>query len=347
MSVSTIEWREGKVLILDQRKLPIKKVYLECTDYREVAEAIKTLAVRGAPLIGIAAAYGVALGVWHCRSRDREAMRHELAAILQVLEGTRPTAINLSWALRRMAKVADSCSGHSVELLREGLLNEALKIHEEDRRTCAAIGQHGAALLPRGATVLTHCNAGALATGGLGTALAVVYVANQQGKKVKVYADETRPLLQGARLTVWELMEGGVDVTLICDDVAATLLRDRNVDCVIVGADRIASNGDVANKIGTYNLAILAKEHGVPFYVAAPLSTFDFSLEDGKGVPIEERSSEEVANFAGRRTAPRGTKVFCPAFDVTPVRYITGIITEFGVARRPYSKSLMDLRRHT
>jgi methylthioribose-1-phosphate isomerase len=343
--VKTIEWRAGEVRILDQRALPGRKVYLRCSHYREVVEAIRTLAARGAPLIGITAAYGVALAAWHSRARDVPGLRDDVRRVVGALERARPTAVNLFWALRRMERVAATGGSGSVASLRERLLREALGIHDEDRSTCAAIGRNGAKLLRRGATVLTHCNAGALATGGMGTALAVIYAANQAGKGVRVYADETRPLLQGARLTAWELRQCGVDVTLICDSVAASVLRERRADCVIVGADRIAANGDTANKVGTLGLAVLAREYGIPFYVAAPRSTFDFSLRGGEAIPIEERSAEEVVCLYGTRVAPFGTRVYSPAFDITPARYISGIITEHGVALPPFAGSLRKLRQ--
>jgi methylthioribose-1-phosphate isomerase len=276
---------------------------------------------------------------------DYDSFKNEVRQAAEYLAGSRPTAVNLFWALERMQGVVDAAAGSSVEEVKAALLTEALNILEEDKATCRAIGRHGAELLADGARVLTHCNAGGLATADYGTALAVIYAAHEAGKEVAVYADETRPLLQGSRLTAWELQKSGVPVTVICDDMAATVMARDMVDCVITGADRIAANGDAANKIGTYGLAVLAREHDLPLYIAAPLSTFDFSLADGGGIPIEERDPDEVRSFRGAASAPPGVPVFNPAFDVTPHRYITALITEHGVVRPPFADNLAELRK--
>lgn len=309
---------------------------IDCETPELVWEAIKELRVRGAPAIGVAAAFGTVLGVQNV-SDDPAAFFEALEAVTAYLASSRPTAVNLFWALERMKKCASSHTSEPVARIKRALLDEARAILDEDNELCRRIGRFGAELLPQECTVLTHCNAGGLATAGYGTALGVIYAAQEMGKKIRVFADETRPLLQGARLTSWELLHAGIDVTVIADNMAATVLRNGWIDCVIVGADRIAANGDTANKIGTYGLAILAKEHGVPFYVAAPFSTFDLSLASGDRIPIEERKPEEITEckWCGRPLAPRGVRVFNPAFDVTPARYITAIITERGVIHAP------------
>lgn len=328
MPIETIKWEDDKLKIIDQTKLPDELVYLACSTPEEVSEAIKVLRVRGAPAIGVAAAYGVVLGV------DR------IEETIKLLASTRPTAVNLFWSLQRMERCAKEYQG--VEL-KKVLLREAILIHEDDKKKCRQIGEYGASLIKDGNTILTHCNAGALATGGMGTALSPIYIAKEQGKKVKVVADETRPLLQGARLTTWELKQAGIDVTLICDNMAAVVMKEGKIDLVIVGADRIAKNGDVANKIGTYGVSVLAKEHHIPFYVAAPTSTFDLSLEDGSHIPIELRGTDEVTHGFGKRTAPAGIKVYSPAFDVTPNKFITAIITENGIAYQPFIDTLKNM----
>jgi methylthioribose-1-phosphate isomerase len=334
MNFKTIEWKDNQIIILDQTQLPEKTVYLVCKDYREIASAIKTLKIRGAPAIGIAAAYGVALGMLDFNGSDIALFRNKLDEVTKTIASTRPTAVNLFWALEKMKNFFETNSStKTLDKIRLLLINEALRIHQEDREMCDKIGKNGAVLLNNENTVLTHCNAGALATGGIGTALAIIYTAQKNGKKIKVYVDETRPLLQGARLTCWELMQEGIDTTLICDDMAATLMQQKKIDCIIVGADRIASNYDVANKIGTYGLAVLAKYHNIPFYVAAPMSTFDQKIKSGEEIKIEERSAEEVTEFWGKRTAPVGVKVFSPAFDVTPHNLITAIITDQGIIK--------------
>lgn len=335
MPVPTLVWENDALVLIDQTRLPETYATLVCSNVPTVAEAIKSLRVRGAPAIGVSAAYGVVLAADEALASGADFDAHVRAGI-ETLSRTRPTAVNLFWALARMEGVLNASLGQSPELCRKALLAEANAIFEEDRRVCRQIGKNGAALLGDRTTVLTHCNAGGLATADYGTALAVVYAAVEAGKHVAVFADETRPLLQGSRLTAWELHQSGVDVTVICDNMAAVVLRQKNIDCVIVGADRIAANGDVANKIGTYGLAILAREHGVPFYVAAPLSTIDMRLDSGDLIPIEERKSEEITHGMGRQTAPDGIKVYNPAFDVTPHALVTAIITEQGIAKTPY-----------
>ncbi|CAI8021332.1 Methylthioribose-1-phosphate isomerase [Geodia barretti] len=324
MAVSTIEWADGRIRMIDQTLLPNEFKYIYCDDLPSTWEAIKSLRVRGAPAIGIAGALGAVLGIWNSAAKTYEAFAAEL-------KSARPTAVNLFWALDRISRT-------------EVLLAEALEIIAEDKAMCRAIGQHGMALLNENDTILTHCNAGGLATSDYGTALAVMFSAHKAGKQIQVYADETRPLLQGARLTTWELMQAGIDVTLICDNMAAQVMKEGKIQCVIVGADRIAANGDTANKIGTYNVAILAEAHGIPFYVAAPTSTLDFALETGAEIPIEQRAAEEVTKGFGKLTAPEGVKVYSPAFDVTPAALVTAIITEKGIARAPYTENLNALR---
>ncbi|MFM9960407.1 MAG: S-methyl-5-thioribose-1-phosphate isomerase [Planctomycetaceae bacterium] len=331
-----LEWlgeTDGCLRLLDQTLLPCETTTLECRSVEQVVEAIRSLRVRGAPAIGVAAAYGVVLGVSHSTNADRSMFDERLRVVIQQLAASRPTAVNLFWALDRQRKVAEGLATASPAEVLNALLAEARAIEIADREMCAAIGRHGAELLNDGDSVLTHCNAGALATAGDGTALAVIYAAVAGGKSLRVFADETRPLLQGARLTAWELSQRGVPVTVICDSMAATVMRQRKVQAVIVGADRIAANGDTANKIGTYSVACLAKTHGLPFYVAAPSSTFDLSLISGEQIPIEERSPAEVTHGFGRQTVPAGVDVYNPAFDVTPAELITAIITERGVIR--------------
>ena len=334
MPVPTIEWIggvDGHARLIDQTLLPTEFKQIDIGGIETMWEAIKVLRVRGAPAIGIAAAFGTVLGVQGSAAAAWEEFEADLKKATDYLATSRPTAVNLFWALDRMRLTAAEHSRMTIPVLKERLLDEALAICEEDKVICRAIGRHGAELVADGAGILTHCNAGGLATADYGTALAVMFTAHEQGKRVHVYADETRPLLQGARLTTWELMQAGIDVTLICDNMAAQVMREGKVDLVVVGADRIAANGDAANKIGTYGVAILAREHGIPFYVAAPSSTFDLSLATGDGIPIEERGADEVTEGFGRRTAPEGVRVYSPAFDVTPARYIAAIITERGL----------------
>jgi len=339
--METVAWRNDRVVLLDQTRLPLEEIYLELPDFHAVAEAIRTMRVRGAPAIGVTAAYGVALAALALRDKPREAFLAGLDDARRELAATRPTAVNLFWALARMEAVAERA--HDVSAAVAALVAEAQAIHAEDVEGNKRLGRLGAALLPQRATVLTHCNAGALATAGYGTALGVIRAAREAGKQISVFADETRPLLQGARLTAWELQRDGIPTTLIADTMAGHFMRRGEIDCVIVGADRIAANGDTANKIGTYQVAVLAKEHGLPFYVAAPWSTVDLATPNGDAITIEERSHEEVTGFGGRRTAPEGIAVRNPAFDVTPAAYISAIITDRGVAKGPYEQSLARL----
>ncbi len=344
MSLRTIDWIPdspaslvpGSVVMVDQVRLPVELVFLRTQSVEEIWHAIKTLQVRGAPAIGIAAALGVATSV-----QGKPATTQKLSEIaLQAadyLATSRPTAVNLFWALDRMRRVIRSSINLSPTDFQERLVREAIQIRDEDAAMCRAIGQHGTTLLKDGDTVLTHCNAGGLAAAEYGTALAPIYMATEQKKHIRVYADETRPLLQGARLTAWELMQAGVDVTVICDNMAAHVMKTKTINAVMVGADRIARNGDAANKIGTYGLAVLAKAHNIPFYVLAPSSTFDFSLETGAGIPIEERAPEEITMGFGRRTAPEGVKTYSPAFDVTPANLITAIVCEKGLFYPPFT----------
>ncbi|MDP6111229.1 MAG: S-methyl-5-thioribose-1-phosphate isomerase [Planctomycetota bacterium] len=343
---ATIEWVggiDGHVRMIDQTKLPIELVYIGCKSIEEVWDAIKQLKVRGAPAIGIAAGMGVVVGIQNSTAEDFETFEKELHQASDYLATSRPTAVNLFWALERMKGVAAASPESPIAKIKERLLREAIEILEEDKKLCRRIGEAGAALLTDGQGVLTHCNAGGLATGEYGTALAVIFMAHEQGKNLKVYADETRPLLQGARLTSWELMQAGIDCTLICDSAAAEVMKEGRVQAVVVGADRIAANGDAANKIGTYMLSILAKEHDIPFYVAAPHSTFDLDLASGDDIPIEERASEEITEGFGRRTAPEGVKTYSPAFDVTPAKYIKAIITDRGVLYPPFDEKIQSV----
>src|SRR5579872_6140457 len=335
--VETIQWTDAGVVMIDQTKLPREEVYVTCRDYKDVAEAIRSMVIRGAPAIGVAAAMGVALGMQTATTDE------EFATICSTLAATRPTAVNLFWAIDRMKRVYREMRGHPVEDVRRRLEAEAQQVRLEDIAINESIGRNGAELVPDQKTVLTHCNAGALATAGYGTALGVIRSAVAAGKRIDVFADETRPFLQGARLTVWELQHDGIPTTLITDNMAGHFMHSGRIGCVVVGADRIAANGDVANKVGTYSVAVLAKENGVPFYVAAPVSTLDLTLETGDRIPIEQRSAAEVTHVHGVPVAPDGVHVENPAFDVTPNRYVTAIITERGVARPPYSESLRKL----
>jgi len=343
MSFSPILFENNVLKMIDQRLLPTEEVWLEYTDYQGVAEAIVTMVVRGAPAIGVAAAFGAAFGARDIEASSYGGFKKAFDEVCTVLGGTRPTAVNLFWALERMQRVAEEKQKLPLGKLKIALLDEAREIAAEDERINRAMGRHGAALLADGARILTHCNAGALATGGFGTALGVIRAAVEAGKKISVLADETRPWLQGARLTTWELQRDGIPVTLICDNMAGYLMSQGEIDGVIVGADRIAANGDVANKIGTYTVAVLAREHGIPFYVAAPISTIDLKLDDGSQIPIEERSEREVTHVGERRLAPEGIKVRNPAFDVTPARLVSAIITERGVAQGDYLAALRRL----
>ena len=346
MPVETIRWVgevDGHVELIDQTLLPLECNYIECTNLEEIWEAIRMLRVRGAPAIGCAAAMGLMVGLQDSAAEDFQAFMGDLQQAKDYLETSRPTAVNLFWALDRMERTAIHNKDLSVDRLKRRLLDEALEILREDKETCRAIGHNGAELLKSGDTVLTHCNAGALATADYGTALAVLYAAQEQGKDVSAYADETRPLLQGARLTTWELHQAEIPVTLICDGMAAAVMWEGRIDAVVVGADRIASNGDVANKIGTYGVSLAAMAHDVPFYVAAPVSTFDMELASGEEIPIEEREPEEITCWGERKIAPDGIHVYNPAFDVTPAENVNAIITEKGVIERPNSDRVAEV----
>jgi methylthioribose-1-phosphate isomerase len=328
--------------MIDQRKLPAREVYVRCKTAPEVARAIKTMVIRGAPAIGVAAAWGIALGMRRSTATGTQKFAAEFQKTCDLMAATRPTAVNLFWAIERMKRCFGDAvqAGQSVDQIKDRLDREAQMIHDEDLASCRAMGAFGAAVVPADARILTHCNAGALATAGYGTALGVIRGAIEQGKRVAVFADETRPFLQGARLTAWELVRDGIDTTIITDNMSAALMGQGKVDLVVVGADRIAANGDTANKIGTYGVAVLAREHHIPFYVAAPLSTIDLRTPDGSHIPIEERSSREVTHVGGAQMAPLAAKIWNPAFDVTPHRFIAGIITEKGIFRAPYTESL-------
>ena len=335
----TVDWRNGVVVMIDQRLLPRQEVYRVCRDYRDVARGIKDMTIRGAPAIGVAAALGIALGMSAARGNPARAFER----ICATFAATRPTAVNLFWAIDRMRRAFARVHDRSLQEIRDAMLAEARAIQREDIAANRALGKHGATLIPHGALVLTHCNAGALATAGYGTALGVVRAAHEAGKNVSVLATETRPFLQGARLTAWELKKDHIPTTLITDGMAGHFIRTGDVCCVVVGADRIAANGDVANKIGTYTLAVLARRHGVPFFVAAPTSTIDLTCPRGDEIPIEQRDPREVTHIGERQIAPTGVKVFNPAFDVTPYGLVTAIITEHGIARPPYRVSLHRL----
>ncbi len=338
----TIEWNDGTVVMIDQRKLPSKEVYVHCKTPRQVAKAIKTMVIRGAPAIGVAAAMGLALGVHRSKATGTQELAAEFYKVCDLLAETRPTAVNLFWAIDRMKGVFSEAAraGSAPEKLKALMLAEARQVESEDVESCRTLGSYGSEVVPDGGHVLTHCNAGALATGGYGTALGVIRAAVAHGKRVGVFADETRPFLQGARLTAWELCRDGIETTVITDSMAGPLMREGKVDVVVVGADRIAANGDVANKIGTYTVAVLAKTHGVPFYVAAPVSTVDLATADGTDIPIEERDEREVTHVGSTRMAPAGASIWNPAFDVTPHGLIAGIITDQGICRPPYTESL-------
>jgi methylthioribose-1-phosphate isomerase len=338
----TIELQDDVIVMVDQRKLPAQEVYVRCRNAQEVAKAIRTMVIRGAPAIGVAAAMGIALGMKKSAARGTRQYAVEFQKTCEMMAATRPTAVNLFWAIDRMKRAfaEGAQAGESPEELSARLEREARRIHDEDVASCRAMGAFGAEIVPDGARVLTHCNAGALATAGYGSALGVIRAAVEQGKTIAVFADETRPFLQGARLTAWELVRDGINTTVITESMAGPLMRAGEIDLVVVGADRIAADGDTANKIGTYTVAVLAHEHGIPFYVAAPLSTIDLSTPDGEHIPIEERDQREVSHLGSSRLTPIGAKIRNPAFDVTPHRYIAGIITEKGIFRPPYTESL-------
>jgi methylthioribose-1-phosphate isomerase len=342
--------REGDaVVMIDQRKLPAEEIYVRCKTPAEVARAIRTMVIRGAPAIGVAAAMGIALGVRKSKTTGTQKLAAEFYKVCELMAATRPTAVNLFWAIERMKRAfsAAATAGESVDQIKDRLEAEAQAIHDEDVASCRAMGGFGAEIVPADARILTHCNAGALATAGYGTALGVIRSAVAQGKRVTVLADETRPYLQGARLTAWELVRDGIATTVITDNTAGALMRLRQIDLVVVGADRIAANGDTANKIGTYTVAVLAREHGVPFYVAAPLSTIDLDTPDGSHIPIEERNAREVTHIGGSQLTPEGIAVRNPAFDVTPHHFISGIITERGIFRPPYIESLRAIHANS
>ena len=341
--IQTLEWTDQGVRFLDQTKLPTEETYVNCTTYQEVADVIRNMVVRGAPAIGVAAGLGIALGVKNSAAETVGDLKRDLDQICDVIGKTRPTAVNLFWAIRRMQDKFETLRGKPVAQIKQSFVEEAQRMHAEDIAINQAMGKHGAALMPASGSVLTHCNAGALATAGYGTALGVIRAAVEAGKKIHVYADETRPFLQGSRLTAWELVKDGIPTTVISDNMSGAMMRQGKIGAVIVGADRIAANGDVANKIGTYTVAVLAKEHGIPFYVAAPISTVDLETPDGSKIPIEQRNPAEVTTIAGKRMTPEGVQIENPAFDVTPAKYVTAIVTERGIAKAPYEESLAKL----
>jgi len=341
--IQTLEWTNAGVVFIDQTKLPTEEVYVTCTTHQQVADVIRNMVVRGAPAIGVAAAMGIALGVKNSKAENGADLKKDFDQICEAIRQTRPTAVNLFWAIRRMTEKFESLRVRPVVQIQQALIEEAQRIHAEDIAANQAMGRHGATLMPSSGGVLTHCNAGALATAGYGTALGVIRAAVEQGKKIHVYADETRPFLQGSRLTAWGLMKDGIPTTVISDNMAGVMMQQGKIGAIVVGADRIAANGDVANKIGTYTVAVLAKEHGIPFYVAAPISTVDLATSDGSKIPIEQRNAREVTHIAGKQMVPDGVQVENPAFDVTPAKYVAAIITERGIARAPYTKSLRKL----
>ncbi|MGA9528150.1 MAG: S-methyl-5-thioribose-1-phosphate isomerase [Terriglobales bacterium] len=343
--IQTLEWTDRGVVFIDQTKLPTEETYVTCTTHEQVADVIRNMVVRGAPAIGVAAAMGIALGVQNSKAEDIGGLKKEFDQICEAIRQTRPTAVNLFWAIQRMQEKFETLRALPIAQIKRALIEEGQRMHAEDIAANQAMGRHGAALMPASGGVLTHCNAGALATAGYGTALGVIRAAVEQGKKIHVFADETRPFLQGSRLTAWELMKDGIPTTVISDNMAGAMMRQGKIGAIVVGADRIAANGDVANKIGTYTVAVLAKEHGIPFYVAAPLSTVDLACPDGSQIPIEQRNAREVTHIAGKQMVPDGVSVENPAFDVTPAKYVAAIITEKGVARAPYGESLAALAK--
>lgn len=340
MPIPTIYWDDGIVKLIDQTKLPDELVYIECRTKEDIWKAIKNMQIRGAPAIGIAAGFGVVLGVQSIKGTTYTQFKKELDKIISYLLSVRPTAVNISWALNRMRRVVEENKGRDIRFLKELLLKEAMKILEEDKQICRRMASFGAQFIRSGQNILTHCNAGGLATSGYGTALGILFYAKERGRMFHVYVDETRPVLQGARLTMWELIQAGIECTLICDNMAASLMSQGKIDLVIVGGDRIARNGDTANKIGTYGLACLAHIHKIPFYVVAPRSSFDLNIPDGNSIPIEERDPEEVTCIKGIRIAPMGANVYNPSFDITSARFITAFITEYGIIKPPFSKNI-------
>jgi methylthioribose-1-phosphate isomerase len=341
--IQTLEWTDQGVRFLDQTKLPTEETYVTCKTHEQVADVIRNMVVRGAPAIGVAAAMGIALGVNNSPAESVTGLKHDLDQICDLIGKTRPTAVNLFWAIGRMQEKFERVRIWPTLQIKRALIEEAQRMHAEDIAANQAMGRHGATLMPTEGGVLTHCNAGALATAGYGTALGVIRPAVEQGKTLHVYADETRPFLQGSRLTAWELMKDGIPTTVISDNMAGAMMQQGKIGAIIVGADRVAANGDVANKIGTYTVAILAKEHGIPFYVAAPISTIDLACPDGTHIPIEQRNPKEVTHIAGKQMVPDGVSIENPAFDVTPAKYVAAIITEKGIARAPYNESLQKL----
>src|SRR6266852_3835699 len=341
--IHTLEWTNTGVVVIDQTKLPTEEVYVTCTTHQQVADVIRNMVVRGAPAIGVAAGMGIALGVKNSKAENGADLKKDFDQICETIRQTRPTAVNLFWAIRRMTEKFESLRVRPIAQIKQALIEEAQRMHAEDIAANQAMGRHGATLMPSSGGVLTHCNAGALATAGYGTALGVIRAAVEQGKKIHVYADETRPFLQGSRLTAWELMKDGIPTTVISDNMAGAMMKQGKIRAIVVGADRVAANGDVANKIGTYTVAVLAKENGIPFYVAAPISTVDLATPDGSKIPIEQRNPKEVTHIAGKAIAPDGVSIENPAFDVTPAKYVTAIITERGIARSPYEESLRKL----
>src|ERR1700692_1721804 len=341
--IQTLEWTNQGVRFIDQTKLPTEEVYVTCTTHQQVAEVIRTMVVRGAPAIGVAAAMGIALGVSNSKAESAGDLKRDFDQVCDLIGKTRPTAVNLFWAIRRMQEKFERIRIRPIPQIKQDLIEESQRMHAEDIAANQAMGRHGATLMPSEGGVLTHCNAGALATAGYGTALGVIRAAVAQGKKIHVYADETRPFLQGARLTAWELVKDGIPTTVIADNMAGAMMRQGKIGAIVVGADRIAANGDVANKIGTYTVAVLAKENGIPFYVAAPMSTIDLQASDGSKIPIEQRNKREVTHIGGKQMTPDGVGIENAAFDVTPAKYVGAIITERGIARAPYDESLRRL----
>src|ERR1039457_2021465 len=341
--IQTLEWTESGVVFIDQTKLPTEEVCVTPTPHQQVADVTRNMVVRGAPAIGVAAAMGIALGVKNSTTENTADLKKDFDQISEIIRQTRPTAVNLFWAIRRMREKFESLRSRPIAQIQQALIEEAQRMHAEDIAANQAMGRHGAMLMTSSGGVLTHCNAGALATACYGTALGVIRAAVEQGKKIHVDADETRPFLQGSRLTAWELMKDGIPTTVISDNMAGAMMHQGKIGAIVVGADRIAANGDVANKIGTYTVAVLAKEHGIPFYVAAPISTVDLDTPDGSKIPIEQRNAREVPHIAGKQMVPDGVEIENPAFDVTPSKYVTAIITERGIARAPYQHSLAEL----
>jgi methylthioribose-1-phosphate isomerase len=341
--IQTLEWTEAGVRFIDQTKLPTEETYVVCKTHEQVADVIRNMVVRGAPAIGVAAAMGIALAIKNSKAESGADLKRDFDQACDIIGKTRPTAVNLFWAIKRMQDKFEYLRMRPIPQVKQALIEEAKRMHTEDIAANQAMGRHGATLMPSEGGVLTHCNAGALATAGYGTALGVIRAAVEQGKKIHVFADETRPFLQGSRLTAWELMKDGIPTTVISDNMAGAMMKQGRIGAIVVGADRIAANGDVANKIGTYTVAVLAKEHNIPFYVAAPISTVDLNTPDGTKIPIEQRNPNEVTHMAGKRVAPEGVDVQNPAFDVTPAKYVAAIITERGIAKAPYENSLRKL----